>query len=243
MVRIAEEEGAMYVAHGATGKGNDQVRFEMCQQALAPKISTIAPWRDAEFIESFKGRKDLLAYCTKHGIPVDAKPKANYSIDENLFHTSYESGMLEDAMVGPDESMFKMSTSPKDAPEQSDTVLIEFAKGIPVKITNTTDGTVKTDPLELFLYCNEIAGKHGIGRIDIVENRFVGIKSRGVYETPGGTLLREAHLDIEGICMDREVKRITQHLAQEFAILCYNGFWFAPEMDLIRHSVDYAQRD
>jgi len=241
MVRIANEEGAMYVAHGATGKGNDQVRFEMCQQALAPKISTIAPWRDAEFIESFKGRKDLLAYCTKHGIPVDAKPKSNYSIDENLFHTSYESGMLEDAMCGPEESMFKMTTSPKDAPEQSDTVLIEFSKGVPVKITNTTDGTVKTDPLDLFLYCNEIAGKHGIGRIDIVENRFVGIKSRGVYETPGGTLLREAHLDIEGICMDREVKRITQHLAQEFAVLCYNGFWFAPEMELIRHSVDFAQ--
>lgn len=243
MIRIATEEGAQYIAHGATGKGNDQVRFEMCAQALSPTIQCIAPWRDAEFIESFKGRKDLLAYCTKHGIPVDAKPKANYSIDENLFHTSYESGCLEDAMCGPEESMFKMTTSPKDAPSESESVLIEFSKGVPVKITNQSDGTVKTDPLELFLYCNYIAGKHGIGRIDIVENRFVGIKSRGVYETPGGTLLRAAHMDLEGICMDREVKRITETLSAEFSRLCYNGFWFAPEMELIRHSIDFSQRD
>jgi argininosuccinate synthase len=243
MIRIANEEGATYIAHGATGKGNDQVRFEMCAQALSPTIQCVAPWRDAEFIESFKGRKDLLAYCTKHGIPVDAKPKANYSIDENLFHTSYESGCLEDAMCAPEDSMFKMTTSPKDAPNDSEIVQIEFSKGIPIKITNKTDGTAKTDPLDIFLYCNMIAGKHGIGRIDIVENRFVGIKSRGVYETPGGTLLRTAHMDLEGICMDREVKRITENLASEFSRLCYNGFWFAPEMELIRHSIDYSQRD
>mmetsp|Transcript_17487 Transcript_17487/g.25882 ORF Transcript_17487/g.25882 Transcript_17487/m.25882 type:complete len:422 (-) Transcript_17487:246-1511(-) len=244
MIRIAQEEGAQYIAHGATGKGNDQVRFEMCAQALSPTIQAIAPWRDAEFIESFKGRSDLLAYCTKHGIPVDAKPKANYSIDENLYHTSYESGMLEDAMCGPEESMFKMTVSPKDAPEEAEKIKIEFKKGIPVKITNLSDNTVITDPLELFLYCNKIAGKHGVGRIDIVENRFVGIKSRGVYETPGGTLLRAAHLDLEGICMDREVKRITEsYLAAEFARLCYNGFWFAPEMELIRNSITFSQRD
>ena len=243
MMRIAKEEGAGYIAHGATGKGNDQVRFEMCAQALSPTIQCIAPWRDAEFIESFKGRSDLLAYCTKHGIPVDAKPKANYSIDENLFHTSYESGQLEDAMCGPDDSMFKMTVSPKVAPDTPEVVEIEFSKGIPIKITNKTDGSVKTDALDIFLYCNMIAGKHGIGRIDIVENRFVGIKSRGVYETPGGTLLREAHLDLEGICVDREVKRITENLSLEFSRLCYNGFWFAPEMDLIRHSINYSQRD
>ena len=243
MMRIASEEGAEYIAHGATGKGNDQVRFEMCAQALSPTIKCVSPWRDAEFIESFKGRSDLLAYCTKHGIPVDAKPKANYSVDENLFHTSYESGQLEDAMCGPDDSMFKMTVSPKVAPQESETVSIEFLKGVPVKITNMNDGTVKTDPLEIFLYCNMIAGKHGIGRIDIVENRFVGIKSRGVYETPGGTLLRTAHMDLEGICMDREVKRITEGLANEFARLCYNGFWFAPEMELIRNSIDFSQRD
>eukprot|EP00543_Licmophora_paradoxa_P000480 CAMPEP_0202445094 /NCGR_PEP_ID=MMETSP1360-20130828/3978_1 /ASSEMBLY_ACC=CAM_ASM_000848 /TAXON_ID=515479 /ORGANISM="Licmophora paradoxa, Strain CCMP2313" /LENGTH=419 /DNA_ID=CAMNT_0049061245 /DNA_START=83 /DNA_END=1342 /DNA_ORIENTATION=- len=243
MMRIAAQEGAQYIAHGATGKGNDQVRFEMCAQALSPTIQTIAPWRDPEFIESFKGRSDLLAYCTKHSIPVDAKPKANYSIDENLFHTSYESGMLEDAMCGPDESMFKMTVSPKAAPEQPEVVKIQFKNGIPTKITNLSDNTVKEDPLELFLYCNHIAGKHGVGRIDIVENRFVGIKSRGVYETPGGTLLRAAHLDLEGICMDREVKRITEGLASEFARLCYNGFWFAPEMELIRNSINFSQRD
>jgi len=243
MIRLARAEGARYVAHGATGKGNDQVRFEMCQQALAPEMSTIAPWRDAEFIERFKGRADLLAYCTQHGIPVDAKPKANYSVDENLFHTSYESGLLEDAAAGPDDDMFKMTNSPKQAPDESERVAIEFKRGVPVRITNHTDGTVKTDPLDIFLYCNTVAGKHGIGRIDIVENRFVGIKSRGVYETPGGTLLREAHLDLEGVCLDREVKRICEHLSGEFARLCYNGFWFAPEMDLVRYSLDYSQRD
>ena len=245
MMRIAEEEGATYIAHGATGKGNDQVRFEMCAQALSPVIQCIAPWRDAEFIESFKGRSDLLEYCTKHSIPVDAKPKANYSIDENLFHTSYESGMLEDAMCSPEDSMFKMTVSPQAAPDTPEKVRIEFVKGVPTKITNLSEenATPITDSLELFLYCNKIAGKHGVGRIDIVENRFVGIKSRGVYETPGGTLLRDAHLDLEGICMDREVKRITEYLASEFARLCYNGFWFAPEMDLIRHAIEYSQRD
>merc|ERR1712127_658727 len=154
-----------------------------------------------------------------------------------------ESGCLEDAAETYEESMFKMSVSPKAAPETSTMIEIEFVKGIPVKLTNKTDGTVKTDALELFLYANEIAGANAIGRIDIVENRFVGIKSRGVYETPGGTLLREAHLDLEGICMDREVKRITETLSAEFTRLCYNGFWFAPEMDLVRHSIDYSQRD
>jgi argininosuccinate synthase len=243
MIRICVEEGAQYVAHGATGKGNDQVRFEMCAQALSPTVGCIAPWRDAEFIESFKGRSDLLAYCSKHGIPVDAKPKANYSVDENLFHTSYESGQLEDADCAPDEDMFKMTVSPQRAPDQSDTVEVHFAKGLPVRIVNAGDGTDLTDPLDILLYANKIAGKHGIGRIDIVENRFVGIKSRGVYETPGGTLLREAHMDLEGICMDREVKRIAEHLSSEFARLCYNGFWFAPEMDLIRHAIDFSQKD
>ena len=243
MVRIANEEGATYLAHGATGKGNDQVRFEMCAQALDARMKTIAPWRDAEFIESFKGRSDLLAYCTKHGIPVDAKPKSNYSIDENLFHTSYESGCLEDAANTYEDSMFKMTVSPQAAPDKSEFIDIEFVQGVPVKLTNKTDGTVKTDPLELFMYANEVGGRNGVGRIDIVENRFVGIKSRGVYETPGGTILRDAHMDLEGICMDREVKRITEGLSNEFARLCYNGFWFAPEMELIRHSVDFSQRD
>ena len=243
MIRIATEEGAQFVAHGATGKGNDQVRFEMCAQALSPTIGCIAPWRDAEFIESFKGRSDLLAYCSKHGIPVDAKPKANYSVDENLFHTSYESGQLEDADCTYDEDMFKMTVSPQSAPETSETVEIHFVKGVPTAIINESAGVKETDPLEIMLYANKIAGKHAIGRIDIVENRFVGIKSRGVYETPGGTLLRDAHVDLEGICMDREVKRIAEQMGLEFARLCYNGFWFAPEMDLVRNSIEFSQRD
>jgi len=243
IVRIAQEEGALYIAHGATGKGNDQVRFEMCCQALSPKIQCIAPWRDSEFIGKFKGRSDLLSYCASHHITVEAKPKKNYSVDQNIFHTSYESGQLEDASCPPDESMFKMTVSPQNAPNISDIICIDFNYGVPVKITNISDGTYFNEPLDIFIYCNYVAGKHGIGRIDIVENRFVGIKSRGVYETPGGTLLRIAHLDIESLCMDREVKRISDMLSSEFSTLCYNGFWFAPEMDLVRHSISFAQRD
>jgi argininosuccinate synthase len=242
-VRIARQFGAKFVAHGATGKGNDQVRFEMCAQALAPDITTIAPWRDPEFLESFKGRTDLLNYCAKHGIPVDAKPKANYSVDENLYHTSYESGMLEDPTVGPDESMFKMTVSPQNAPDAKESISVEFKAGVPVSITNHTNPAKHTNPLDIFLYANEVAGRNGIGRIDIVENRFVGIKSRGVYETPGGTLLREAHLDIEGLTLDREVKRLTELMGLEFSQFCYQGFWFAPEMELIRNSINFAQKD
>ena len=245
-VRIAAEHGAKFISHGATGKGNDQVRFEMNAFALDPHIKAIAPWRDAEFIEKFKGRTDLLAYCEKHKIPVDAKPKANYSVDENLMHVSYESGMLEDAACTPDESMFKMSVSPENAPDEVEKVRVEFKAGVPVKLTSFKDGVdkAKTDPLELFLYANEIGGRNAIGRCDIVENRFVGIKSRGVYETPGGTLLREAHVDLEGIALDKEVKRIQDTvLTPEFSRLCYNGFYFSPEMELIKNSINFAQKD
>ena len=205
-VEIAQKEGAKYVSHGATGKGNDQVRFEMCAQALDPNITTIAPWRDAEFLEKFKGRGDLIAYAKQHGIPVSSTPKAPYSIDENLYHTSYESGMLEDPMVGPPEEMFLMTVDPMKAPDKQEKIRIDFEKGVPVKVTNLSDNTVKTGGLDLFLYLNEVAGRNGVGRIDIVENRFVGIKSRGVYETPGGTILRAAHMDLEGITLDREVR-------------------------------------
>jgi len=242
-IEIAQAEGAKYVAHGATGKGNDQVRFEMCAQALDASIETIAPWRDPEFLERFKGRQDLLAYAAEQGIPVDATPKAPYSVDENLFHTSFESGMLEDPMVAPMKEMFKMTVDPKDAPDQAEALRIEFKAGVPVKVTHKTDNTEKTDPLELFCYLNEVAGRNGVGRIDIVENRFVGIKSRGVYETPAGTVLREAHLDLEGMCLDREVGRIRDMLSAEFARLCYYGFWFAPEMDMIKVAVDKSQEN
>ena len=242
-IKIAQQEGARFVAHGATGKGNDQVRFELCAQALDASLTTIAPWRDPEFIEKFKGRKDLLAYAAAHNIAVDATPKAPYSLDANLFHTSYESGMLEDPMTPPMKDMFRMTVDPEDAPNAPTFIRIEFENGIPVKVENKTTGVVHTDPLDSFIYLNEVAGANGIGRIDIVENRFVGIKSRGVYETPAGTVLREAHLDLEGITMDREVMRIRDMLSAEFARLCYYGFWYAPEMELVMNSINFSQRN
>lgn len=244
-VEIAQAEGARYLAHGATGKGNDQVRFEMCAQALDASLHTIAPWRDDEFLERFKGRTDLLAYAAEHGIPVDATPKASYSIDENLYHTSYESGELEDPMTRPTAEMFKMTVDAATAAaaQEPDAIRIEFVAGVPTRLVNHTTGDEETEPLALFLALNALGSRHGIGRIDIVENRFVGIKSRGVYETPGGTILREAHLDIEGMCLDREVMRIRDMMSAEFAQLAYNGFWFAPEMELVMNSVDFSQRN
>ena len=243
-VEIAQREGAKYLAHGATGKGNDQVRFELCALALDASLTTIAPWRDAEFVEKFRGRVDLLKYAAEHDIHVDATPKAPYSLDANLYHTSYESGMLEDPMTEPVKDMFRMSVSPEDAPDTPTFIRIEFEHGNPTKVVNHGDTTTKTDPLELFTYINKVAGANGIGRIDIVENRFVGIKSRGVYETPAGTVLREAHLDLEGMCMDREVMRIRDTMfGAEFARLCYYGFWYAPEMELVMNAVDFSQRN
>ncbi|KAJ0408530.1 hypothetical protein P43SY_006460 [Pythium insidiosum] len=243
-VEIAQAEGAQYVSHGATGKGNDQVRFELCAQALDARLKTIAPWRDAEFIKQFKGRPDLLKYAAEQNIPVDATPKAPYSVDENLYHTSYEAGMLEDPMTAPMKEMFKMTVDPKDAPNTPETISISFEKGVPVSVKNlTTNEAPVTGALDLFLELNKLAGKHGIGRIDIVENRFVGIKSRGVYETPGGTILREAHLDLEGLCMDREVMKLRDGLSAKFAEFCYNGFWFAPEMEFVRNAINFSQQN
>ena len=241
-VRIANEHGAKYLAHGATGKGNDQVRFEMCALALDSSLTMIAPWRDPEFLEKFKGRKDLLEYAAAHDIQIDATPKAPYSEDANLFHISYESGMLEDPMVAPLSEMFKLTVDPEAAPDKPTFLRIEFEHGLPTKVVNKTTNETHTDPLQSFMYLNKVAGANGIGRIDIVENRFVGIKSRGCYETPAGTVLREAHLDLEGMTMDREVMRVRDMLAAEFSRLCYNGFWFAPEMDLVLNSIDFSQR-
>jgi len=183
------------------------VRFEMCAIALDASLKTIAPWRDPEFLEKFKGRVDLLAYAAANNIPVDATPKAPYSLDANLYHTSYESGMLENPTTGPPKDIFRMTVDPEDAPNTPTFIRIEFVNGAPTKVVNKTAGVEYSDPLEAFNYLNEVAGANGIGRIDIVENRFVGIKSRGVYETPAGTVLRAAHLDLEGITLDREVRR------------------------------------
>ena len=240
-VEIAAKENAEFVSHGATGKGNDQVRFELTYLTLNPKIKIIAPWKDAEFLAQFKGRSDMIEYASKHGIPVKATKEAPYSTDANLMHISYEAGILEDPMLTPSDEMFELTKNPKDAPDKETKIEIEFKHGNPVSVKNHNDGTVKTNPLELFQYLNKIGGENGIGRIDMVENRFVGIKSRGVYETPAGTILNIAHRDIEGITMDREVMHLRDMLMPKFAELIYYGFWYSPEMEFLRVAFDKSQ--
>ena len=240
-IEVAKEEGATAVAHGATGKGNDQVRFELCYYALYPGIKVIAPWKDKEFLETFKGRTDLLKYAAERKIPVKASISKPYSEDDNLMHISHEAGVLEDPMFTMHKSMLEKMVMPQDAPDLETRIIIHFKNGVPVRVVNKDDGTVKDDPFELFVYLNGIAGKNGIGLLDMVENRFVGIKSRGVYETPGATILYAAHKDIEGIAMDREVMRLRNMLSPIFAELIYNGFWFSPEMDFLMAAMDKSQ--
>ena len=240
-IEVARKENANYVSHGSTGKGNDQVRFELTYLTLEPSIGILSPWKDAEFLSKFEGRDDLIAYAQENGIYV--KPKGrNWSMDENLMHISYESGEeLEDPNLRPIESMFERTISPQDSPDEETIVEVEFLEGNPVKIYNLTDDVVKETPLELFTYLNELAGKNGIGRVDMVENRFVGIKSRGVYETPAGTILHIAHRDIEGITMDREVMHLRDSLITKFSELVYYGFWYSPEMEVLRTLFDKSQ--
>lgn len=240
-IEVAVEEGATAVAHGATGKGNDQVRFELCYYALKPDIKVIAPWKDKEFLDVFKGRTDLLKYASEKKIPVKASIDKPYSEDDNLMHISHEAGILEDPMYSMHKNMLEKMVMPQDAPDFETRIVVHFKNGIPVKVINKNDGTVKEDSFELFIYLNEIAGKNGIGLLDMVENRFVGIKSRGVYETPGATILHIAHRDIEGIAMDREVMRLRNMLTPKFAELIYNGFWFSPEMDFLMAAIEKSQ--
>jgi len=246
-VEICWEEGAQWVSHGSTGKGNDQVRFELCYLGMDPSLQAITPWREPEYFERFEGRQDLIDYATINEIPVGATKEHSYSEDENLMHISYESGELEDpAYPGhkvdyPGLVLRKKTVDIMDAPDTPCNLTVEFKEGEPVKVTNVDDGTVVTDPLELFLYLNKVGGAHGVGRIDIVENRFVGMKSRGCYETPGGTVLHHAHKDLEVLCMDREVMRIRDTLGVKFTELVYNGFWFSPEMDFILSAMEKAQ--
>ena len=190
-VQVARATGATAVAHGATGKGNDQVRFELGYAALAPDLEIIAPWKEREFLDRFQGRVDLLAYAAEHGIEVEASAEKPFSTDENLMHRSYESGILEDPFTAPPADIFKLTGSAKDAPDQPASLEIHFTDAIPTRVVDLDTGATYDDPLELFLFLNKVAGRHGVGRIDMVENRFVGIKSRGVYETPGGTVLRD----------------------------------------------------
>lgn len=240
-IEIANKEGAEYVSHGATGKGNDQVRFELTYYALNPKIKVIAPWKDDEFLAKFKGRHDLINYANEKGIPIKATISKPYSEDDNLMHISHEAGILEDPKKQPDESVFSKTVSPKTAPDFETEIEIHFKDGLPVKVVNISNGTTKIGPLDIFTYLNELGSKNGIGRLDMVENRFVGIKSRGVYETPGATILWAAHVDIEAIAMDREVMRLRDMLSPKFSELVYNGFWYSPEMDFLSAAIDKSQ--
>ena len=232
-VEVARRVGATAVSHGATGKGNDQVRFELAFAALAPDLEVISPWKDPEFLARFEGRRDLLDFAAEHDIPVEATAEKPYSSDENLMHRSYEAGMLEDPDAAPPADMFKLTRSLEDTPDTADRIVVRFKDAMPVEVEHLGDGTRVKDPVALLGFLNDIGGRHGIGRIDIVENRFVGIKSRGVYETPGGTILALALRDLEGIAMDREVRRLRDMLSPRFAEIIYNGFWFSPEMDFI----------
>jgi len=229
------------VAHGATGKGNDQVRFELTYYALKPDIKVISPWKDPEFLSQFQGRSDMIRYAAGHRIPVKASISKPYSEDDNLMHISHEAGILEDPLYCAGKDILSKMVMPMDAPDKEIHISISFKDGIPVKVTNKDDGTSYEDPLELFTYLNKLGGENGIGLLDMVENRFVGIKSRGIYETPGATILYAAHKDIEGIAMDREVMRLRNMLAPVFAELVYNGFWFSPEMDFLQAAMDKSQ--
>ena len=231
---VARETGCDAVAHGATGKGNDQVRFELTFRALAPELEIIAPWRTWDI----KGRKDCMDYCKSHGIPVTATLEKPYSIDRNLMHVSFEGGILEDPWRAPEEEMFLLSQSPQAAPDEPQEVVIAYEAGTPVSV----DG-VAMSPAELLGHLNRVAGRHGIGRVDLVENRFVGLKSRGVYETPGGTVLHAAHRAMESLTLDREVVHQRDRLAPRFAELIYNGFWYSPEMDALRALMDEPQKN
>lgn len=240
-VEVAQKERADVLAHGSTGKGNDQVRFEFTYYSLAPEIEIYAPWRDPEFLDEFQGRADMLRYARRHKIPVNTSRKKPWSSDLNIMHISYEAGELEDPSHPPRESMFNMTRSPQRAPNRETEIEIDYNMGNPVEVRNVTDGTVHSSPLSLFSYLNNIGGINGIGREDMVENRFVGIKSRGVYETPAGTILQKAHRDLEGITMDREVMHLRDSLTPKFSELIYYGLWFSPEMNILRGLFDKSQ--
>ncbi|RKF80368.1 Argininosuccinate synthase [Golovinomyces cichoracearum] len=240
-IRVAQQEGCIAVSHGCTGKGNDQVRFELAYYALQPKIKVIAPWRLPEFYERFAGRNDLLDYAEKAGIPVTSTKSKPWSMDENLAHCSYEAGILEDPDVTPPAEMWKLTNDVISAPEEPEEFTLVFERGLPKKIINKQK-TI-TNSVDLFSEINAIARRHGIGRIDIVENRFIGIKSRGCYETPGLTCLRLAHIDLEGLVLDREVRALRdQFLTFNYAKILYNGLYFSPEREFLESSITESQK-
>ncbi len=234
MMEVARRENADAIAHGATGKGNDQVRFELTAMAIDPRIRVIAPWREWDL----KSRTDCIDYAKKHRIPIEVTAEKPYSMDANLFHISYEGGVLEDPWNEPEKDMFRWTTDPADAPDTPRYVVVEYEAGNPV----TVDGE-RLSPAQIITTLNDIGSEHGVGRTDIVENRFVGMKSRGVYETPGGTILHKAHRAIESITLDREVLRIRDGLIPEYASLVYRGFWFSPEREMLQSLIDDAQHE
>lgn len=240
-VDIAKKEKADTVAHGATGKGNDQCRFELTYMALNPRLQILAPWKLENFRAEFPGRAEMIAYCEEHKIPVEASLKKPYSMDRNLLHISYEAGILEDPWFDPttkeNRGMFKLSVSPEDAPNKAEYVELEFEKGNCVAVNGK-----KLSPAGVLKVLNKLGGKHGVGRVDLVENRFVGMKSRGVYETPGGTILMHGHRQVESLTMDREVMHIRDALIPKYAELVYYGFWFAPEREALQALIDESQR-
>ncbi len=232
-VETARKTGANAVCHGATGKGNDQVRFELTYMALEPNLKVIAPWREWEF----RGREDLMEYARSKNIPVPVTREKPYSSDRNLLHISFEGGILEDTWREPPEDMFVLSVSPEDAPDKATFIEIEFKEGNPVAV----DGELMT-PAALLAHLNELGGRNGIGRVDMVENRYVGMKSRGIYETPGGTILRQAHVAMESITMDREVMHTRDSLVPRYAEMIYYGYWFSPEREMVQVFIDETQK-
>jgi argininosuccinate synthase len=233
-VAVAKEEGADAVAHGATGKGNDQVRFELAYMALAPELAIVAPWR----LWELRSRSDLIKYAEARGIPVPVTMARPYSSDRNLLHISFEGGILEDPWAEPPQDMFVLSRAPEAAPDAPRYVEIDLERGDPVAV----DGQ-RLSPATLLARLNELGGEHGVGRADLVENRYVGMKSRGVYETPGGTILRAARQAVEGLVMDREVMHLRDSLIPRYAELIYYGYWFSPERELLQKTMDEAQQD
>ena len=238
MIEIARKEKADAIAHGATGKGNDQVRFELTGYALEPNIKIVAPWREERFRKQFAGRAEMIAYCADKRIPVEASAKKPYSMDRNLLHISFESGILEDPWVEPPKDMFKLSVSPEDAPNKPEYVTLDFDKGICTHVNGKA-----LSPANVLRTLNKIGGRHGVGRVDLVENRFVGMKSRGVYETPGGTILHFAHRQIETLTMDREVMHLRDSLIPRYSELVYYGFWFSPERLALQALVTESQKN
>ncbi len=241
-IDIAKKEGTKYVAHGATGKGNDQVRFEFGYYMNMPDVKIISPWKDEEWLSQFEGRSDMLKYAEENNIPVKASLKKPYSEDENLIHISHEAGILEDPANRCPEDVFSLTLSPQKAADKETILTLNFVDGEPVSVKNENDGTVVTDPVEMILYLNKMGHDNAIGRVDMVENRFIGIKSRGVYETPGCEILWKAHHNLEGLTMDKEAMHLRDMLSPKYAELIYNGYWGAPEFDMLTALFNESQK-